>query len=116
MIIGASPVIMPREDPAGKIVFVVILAIALIVSFVALITLLAALLKGPTARARRAVETRPWITLAYGLVGWLVFGGLAFFLYANATIERLLETEVLPGMMLAAEAAVIVPLIVCLVL
>lgn len=115
MVSGASPVLMPREDPAGKIVFAVILAIALIVCFAALVTLLAALLRGPTARGRKAVESRPWITLAYGLVGWLVFGALAAFLYSRATIDRLLETEILPGMMFAAGVALIVPLLVCLV-
>ena len=81
---GTSLAWMPTDNPAGKIIYVAILVGVFIVSYVALVALLAALLKGLTARGREAVETKPWMTLVYGLVGWLVFGGLAAFLNLQA--------------------------------
>ena len=93
---------MSIEYPAGKIVLVLILAIALIVSYVAIVTLLAALLKGHTARGRKAVATRPWMILVDGLIGWLAFGGLAGFLYSR-------------GMVAAAIVMLVIPALVCLV-
>lgn len=81
-----SLVWMPTDNPAGKIIYVTILVAVFIVSYVALVALLAALLKGLTARGREAVESKPWMTLAYGLIGWLVFGGLAALLNLQAAI------------------------------
>ena len=107
---GITPMLMPGEDPAGKIVYVVILAAVLIVCYVSLVTLLAALLRGPTERSRTALQEHPWVTLAYGLVGWLVFGALAALLYSWATTE----TEIIPGMMAAAVMAIIIPVFICL--
>ena len=42
VISGASPVLMPREDPAGKIVFVIVLLIFCMACFVALMSFMAA--------------------------------------------------------------------------
>lgn len=95
---GALSYVMPGEDPAGKLIFIVILAVAFTVCFVALVTLLAALFKELTARGRDAVETRPWMTLVYGLVGWLVFGGLATVLASKISL-----------------VAIVLPMLVCLV-
>lgn len=114
IISGASPVLMPTEDPGGKIVFVVLLAIVILLSFTALVTLLAAVLRGRTQRAREAVEKGPVKTILTGFLGWAVFGSLAAWLYSQATVERLLETEILPVYFVAACIAVIVPLLVCL--
>ena len=111
---GASPVLMPREDPAGKIVFMLLLAALIVVSFTALVTLLAAVFRGQTGRARRAVAERPWQTLLVGLAGWIVFGGIAFWCWSQAFVERLLETDVVPGYLVAACAALVIPVVICL--
>ena len=114
MVSGASPVLMPREDPAGKIIFMLLLVLLIVVSFTALITLLAALFRGQTKRARDAVAEGPWWTLLIGLVGWIVFGGLAIWLWSQAFVERLLETEVVPGFLVASCASVAIPVAICL--
>ncbi|MDJ0710203.1 MAG: hypothetical protein QNJ14_07440 [Woeseiaceae bacterium] len=114
LVSGASPVLMPREDPAGKIVFVVILATVIIVSFTALMTLLAALFRGQTGRARDAIADAPYLSLLTGLVGWGVFAALAAWCYSRAFVHHLLETEILPGYLVAAAILLIVPLFVCL--
>ena len=114
MVSGASPVLMPREDPAGKIVFVVILAIVIIVTFTALMALLAALFRGQTSRARQAIADAPYLSLLTGLVGWAVFGALAVWCWSRAFVEHLLETEVVPGFLVAAAILVIVPMLICL--
>jgi len=111
---GASPVLMPREDPAGKIIFVLLLVAVFVIAFAALVTLLAAVFRGQTGRARRAVAEGPWQTLLAGLAGWIVFGGLAIWCWSQAFVERLLETEVVPGFLVASCASVAIPVAICL--
>ena len=114
LVSGASPVLMPREDPAGKIVFMVILAIVIIVTFTALMTLLAALFRGQTIRARDAVADAPYKSVLTGLLGWIVFGALAAWCWSQAFVEHLLETEIRPGFLVATAVLVIVPMFICL--
>jgi uncharacterized protein YacL len=107
---GASPYLMPAEDPAGKIVFAVIFFVIILVCFVALITFMAAVLRGQTERARSAIHDAPIATMAYGIVGWLVFGLAAAWLYSQAFIERLLESEIVPGFLIGAVVVLLVPM------
>ncbi len=111
---GASPVLMPREDPAGKIVFMLLFGALILVCFVALITFLAAVLRGQTGRARNAVQQGPLKTLVLGAVGWLGFGATAAWLYSRAFVERLLETEIRSGFLIATVVAALVPLVLSL--
>jgi hypothetical protein len=110
---GASPVLMPREDPAGKILFLVLAVIFIVLSYTALVTLLAAMLRDLTNRARQIVADSPLQTVLTGVVGWALFGGLAAWLYSLAFVERLLETEIVPAYFIGACAAVIVPSLIC---
>jgi len=107
---GASPVLMPTEDPAGKLVFMIVLAGVILVSFVALITFMAAVLRGTTERSRGAIQDGPVATTIYGAVVWLVFGIIAVWLYSQAFVERLLETEVVTGFLVGAIVVTLVPL------
>ncbi len=111
---GASPVLMPRDDPAGKIVFVVIFAIVIIVTFTALMTLLAALFRGQTGRARAAIADSPYKSVLTGLIGWAVFAALAAWCYSRAFVQHLLETEIVHGYLVGAGILTAVPLLICL--
>lgn len=99
MMTGASPVLVPREDPVGKIIFAVVVMVFGLTFFIALMTLLAAVFKGQTDRCRTILEETPYRALAVGVVGFSVLGGLGGFFYSRAFIRRLLETEIVPGMM-----------------
>lgn len=110
MISGASPVLMPREDPAGKIVFAIVLMVFILVCFVALMTFMAALMSGTNERSKKAIADAPLRMLLLGFVGYAVFAGLAVWLYSLAFIERLLETEVVAGFLTAAVIVTVVPL------
>ena len=99
---GASPVLMPREDPAGKIVFAIVLFVIVLVWFVALITFLAAVLRSLTERGKEAIAWSPGRTALAGIAAYVVFGGLAAWLYSMAFIRRLLETEIVWGFLVAA--------------
>ncbi len=111
---GASPYLMPREDPAGKLVFMLLFGALVLLCFLALVTILAAVLRGQTDRARRAVQDRPFRTMLMGVAGWLAFGAVAAWFSANAYTERLLETEVRPGFLVAATVAAGIPLVLSL--
>ena len=111
---GASPVLMPREDPAGKIVFAIVMFVFILVCFVALMTFMAAVLRGMNRHSKDAIAEAPMRTLLIGIGGYLVFGGLAAWLYSQAFIQRLLETEIVPGFLIAAVAVTALPLLVSL--
>ena len=111
---GASPYLMPRDDPAGKIVFVLLFGALVLLCFFALVTLLAAVFRGQTGRAHRAVYEWPLRTMLIGAAGWLVFGAGSAWLYSHAYIERLLETEIRPGYLAAATIAGGIPLVLSL--
>ncbi len=96
------------------VIFVVLLAIFIVLTYTALVALLAALLRGQTKRARQVVADSPVRTVIVGIIGWAVFGGLAAWLYSQAVVERLLDTQIVSGYFVAACAAVIVPSLICL--
>lgn len=102
MMTGASPVLVPREDPVGKIVFAVVVMVFGLTFFVALMTLLAALFRGQTDRCRTILAETPYRALALGIVGFAVLGGLGYFFCQRAFIHRLLETEIVMGPLVAS--------------
>lgn len=104
MMTGASPVLVPREDPVGKILFAVVALTFGVVFFVALMTLLAAILRGQTERCRAILNETPYRALMVGVLGYAALGGLAWYLFSLAFIRRLLETEIVPGMLAAGIA------------
>jgi len=59
---GASPVLMPRDDPAGKIVFAIVLLVFLLVCLVALRTFLDRAVRNrrETAAIRASATTACW--------------------------------------------------------
>lgn len=111
---GASPVLMPNEDPAGKILFAILLLVFLLVCFVALMIFLGAVLRGMTERSNDAIGEAPLRIVFTGLIGYAVFGGLAAWLYSEAFVVRLLETELVPGFLGAAVLVTILPLLASL--
>jgi len=102
MMTGASPVLVPREDPVGKILFAVVVMTFGLVFFVALMTLLAAVFKGQTERCRTILRETPYRALLVGVGGFAVFGGLGYFFCQRAFIHRLLVTEIVVGPMVAS--------------
>ena len=108
MMTGASPVLVPREDPVGKILFAVVALTFGLVFFVALITLLAAVLRGQTERCRAVLAETPYRALFVGMIGYGLLGALAWYFYSFAFIRRLLETEIVPSMLAGAIAVVAV--------
>lgn len=108
MMTGASPVLVPREDPVGKIIFAVVVMVFGLTFFVALMTLLAAVFKGQTDRCRDILAETPYRALAVGVVGFGLLGGLGGFFYSRAFIRRLLENEIVPGMLGATIATGVV--------
>ena len=111
---GAYPVIMPRDDPAGKIIFVVLLLVVLVLSYTAIVALLAALLRGQTERARQVVAESPIGTVLIGLFGWVILGTLAAWLFSQAFVEHMLETASVPAYLVAACVTLIVPMLICI--
>jgi len=111
---GESPVLMPREDPAGKIIFAIVLLIFVLFCFVALMTFLAAVFRDTNERSKEAVQRSPLRTLLAGIGGYLVFGGLAVWLFSEAFIVRLLETEIVRGYLIAAVLVTAVPVLASL--
>ena len=114
MMTGASPVLVPREDPVGKIFFAVAVLTFGIAFFVALMTLFAAIMRGQTERCRGALEDTPYRALVLGLIGYGVLGGLAWYFFSFAFIKRLLETEIVPGMLGGGIAMVVLLALVTL--
>ena len=115
IISGASPVLVPREDPAGKIIFAVVVLLFGLACFVALMVFIAAVLRGPTARTKLAIRDMPLYAFVAGVVGYGLFGAASAWLYSRAYIERLLETEFIPGMVAAASCVAVVPLLASLI-
>ena len=111
---GASPMLMPTEDPVGKILFVVVAIAFGLACFVALVTLLAAVLSGTTERSRRLVETAPLRAFLVGVGGYVISLSIAAWLYSQAVTERLLETEVNPGLFATAALVAAIPLLASL--
>ena len=111
---GASPMLMPREDPVGKIVFAVVVIAIGLACFVSLMTLLAAVMGKTTGRSRDAIESMPLRALLAGIAGYTVLLGAGAWLYSRAVIERLLETEVIPGMYAAATLVTAIPILASL--
>lgn len=111
---GASPVLMPRDDPAGKIIFGIVLLAFLLICFVALMTFLASVLRSPTENAKDVIRQTPIRAVLTGLVSYLVFGLLVVWLYSEAFIVRLLETEIVTGFLVATVLAIAVPLLLSL--
>ena len=108
---SASPVLIPREDPIGKVVFAVIALGFGLVCFVALITLFAAVLRGPTERCRASLRDAPLQAFVAGLLGYAVLSGMAWYLLSGAFIKRILETEIVPSW-LASGISVVAVLVV----
>lgn len=90
-----------KEINVGDIIFVVLFAIFIVLSYTALVALLAAVLRSRTKRARQLVADSPVRTVLTGIIGWAVFGALAAWLYLQAWF-------------VAACIAVIVPSLICL--
>lgn len=105
---------MPREDPAGKIVFAIVLLVFLLVCFIALMTFLAAVFRDMNERSKSTLAGSPWRTCLIGLAGYAVLGGLAAWLYSQAFIVRLLETEIVPGLLVPAVVLSALPLVMSL--
>jgi hypothetical protein len=101
MMTGASPVLVPREDPVGKILFAVVAISFGLVFFVALMTLCAAVMRGQTERSKTILQETPYRALLAGLIGYGVLGTLAWYLFSGAFIKRLLETEIVPSWLAA---------------
>lgn len=114
LISGASPVLMPREDPAGKIIFAIVLLVIILICFVALMTFMAAVFREMNERARKAIAWAPVKTVLVGITGLVVFGDLASWLYSLAFIERLLETEIVAGYLVAAILVTALPLLLAI--
>lgn len=102
MMTGASPVLVPREDPMGKILFAVVVMVFGFVFFVALMTFLAAVFRGQTERCRIILRETPYRALLVGVVGFAALGGLGYFFCQRAFIHRLLETEIVMGPLVAS--------------
>ena len=112
---SASPVLVPREDPVGKIVFVVVALTFGLICFVALLTLLTAVLRGPTRGCRASLEELPLRVLIVGLVGYGVLGALAWHLLSGAFIKRLLTTEIVPSWFAGGVTVVVALVVITLV-
>jgi hypothetical protein len=92
----------------GKIVFAVVVMVFGLVFFVALMTFLAAIFRGQTDRCRVILRETPYRALSVGLIGYGILGSIGYAFYSMAFIRRLLETEIVPGMLGGAIAAGVV--------
>lgn len=90
---SASMVLIPREDPLGKLIFVVVVLALGLVFFVALMTLLAAMMPGTVRRSRDALERTPVRAFLVGLAVSAIFGGAAGYLLSGSYVRYLLKTE-----------------------
>ena len=106
---GASPMFMPREDPIGKVVFAVTVLVFGLICFVALMTFLSAVLHRLTERSKGVVDPSPLRAILVGAVVYAVCGAIVAWLYPQAVIERLLETEIVPGLLAAIVVLAVIP-------
>ena len=82
-------------------VFVLVIVLISVLSYVALVTLLATFLPRLTQRGRQIVAEHPARTLLVGAIGWGIFGGLAAWFYSRTNPS-------------AAYVALALPALVCL--
>lgn len=82
-------------------VFVLALVLVCVLSYVALVTLLATFLPRLTQRGRQVVSESPVRTIVVGAIGWAIFGALAAWFYSRANPH-------------AAHVALALPALVCL--
>jgi len=82
-------------------VFVLALVLVSVLSYVALITLLATFLPSLTQRGQQIVAKSPVRTILIGAIGWAIFGALAVWFYSRANSH-------------AAHVALALPALVCL--
>lgn len=115
MMTGASPVLVPREDPVGKIFFAIVVMVFGLVFFVALMTLLAAVFRGQTDRCRTILAETPYRALLVGVAGYGLLGGLGYFFCQRAFIHRLLETEIVMGPLVASIVVTVILLALTIV-
>jgi hypothetical protein len=108
MMTGASPVLVPREDPVGKILFAVVVLVFGLTFFVALMTFFAAVFRGQTDRCREILRDTPYRALLVGLAGYAILGGIGYFFCQRAFIHRLLETEIVMGPLVASIVVTVV--------
>ena len=86
----------------GKIVFAVVVLVFGLTFFVALMLLLAAVFRGQTDRCRVILAETPYRALLVGVVGCGALAGLGYFFCQRAFIQRLLETEIVVGPLVAS--------------
>ncbi|MGI9236091.1 MAG: hypothetical protein ACR2QZ_01755 [Woeseiaceae bacterium] len=111
---GASPVLMPREDPAGTIVFFIVLLVFVLLCFIALMTFLAAIFREMHERSKSTMLWTPLRTFLTGLAGYAVLGAIAAWLYSEAFVVRLLETEIVAAFLVPAIVVTACPLLLSL--
>ena len=75
---------------------------------------MSAVLRGPAERARQAIADAPIRMLLIGIVGYVLFAAIAAWMYSLAFVERLLETDIVPGFLAAGVVFTIVPLLLSL--
>ena len=61
--------------------------------------IIAAIFRGQTDRCRVILRETPYRALLVGLIGYGVLGSIGYAFYSMAFIRRLLETEIVPGML-----------------
>ena len=113
VISGASPMLMPRGGP-NQIIFDILLLLFLLACFVALMTFVTAVLRSTTEDSKEAIQQTPVLAVLTGLIGYVAMGVLVVWLYSEAFIKRLLETEVVAGFLAATIVATLLPLLLSL--
>ncbi len=96
------------------IVLLLLLAIVFVVTYTALVTLLAALFARQMKRAKDAVAGAPLKTIFTGFAGWVVFGLPAAWCYSRAVVDTWPEFQAAPGLFIAGTILVIIPSLICL--
>lgn len=109
---SASMVLIPREDPLGKLIFVVVVLALGLVFFIALMTLLSAMMPGTVRRSREMLERTPGRAFLAGLLASAVFGGPAGYLLSTSYVRLLLKTEWLMDRLVGGLALIAVLVIV----
>jgi hypothetical protein len=112
----ASPVIISQNEPfITKLAFVVVAVILGVACFVALIAVASVVMPRTAARAKAAVSRWPIQTFLAGLVTFAAGGSLAYYFLARGYIPRLLRVEIVPGMLGAGLALVLLLLTVTVI-